>query len=75
MIINYIIKTFLTAKFYIYTYVGVLTTILTVILLWLTIDIMGIPTLLASSVIIFSTFILKYYLYVKFKLIKHELQT
>lgn len=50
-------------SFVIYTYVGIIITILNIVLLWVMIDIFKIPTLISSTVVVVGLFILKFYMY------------
>lgn len=55
-----------------YLIVGILYTLLYIFLMWLFIDIFKIHTIIASTVIVFSILILKFYTYVIINLIHHR---
>ena len=50
-------------KFVTYSWVGILVTIMQIALLYLFIDIWGIPTIWSSSLIVGGLFVFKYFLY------------
>lgn len=56
-------RLFLDKKFFNYTWIGIFVSVLNIFLLWLFIDIFGIPTVLSSTIIIGSTFVLRYVLF------------
>lgn len=60
-------RKFLDKKFFHYTWIGILISALNVFLLWLLIDILQIPTVIASIVAVFGTFILRFLLLDFFK--------
>ncbi len=62
-------KIFIDRKFFIYTCIGIFFAVFNVFLLWLFIDILKIPTVIASSVVIGGTFILRYVLFKIFGLV------
>lgn len=63
------LRLFLDRRFVAYTWIGVAISTLNIALLWLTIDVMHVPTLVASTVIIGGTFLLRYVLFSVFKVI------
>ncbi len=52
-------------NFITYSYVGLFITFLNIILLWIFIDLLNIPTILSSTIIVGGLFILKFYMYKK----------
>jgi len=50
-------------KFFVYTWVGIVITGMQIFLLYVAIDLMRIPTLVSSSVIIGGLFVFKYFVY------------
>ncbi|OGZ73729.1 MAG: hypothetical protein A2832_00705 [Candidatus Zambryskibacteria bacterium RIFCSPHIGHO2_01_FULL_44_22b] len=62
-------KLFLDKKFLHYTWIGIFISVLNIFLLWLFIDIFGIPTIISSTVIIGATFIIRYVLFRRFEAI------
>lgn len=57
---EYFKRLLLDKKFFHYAWIGVLISGLNIFLLWLFIDIFGIPTVIASAIVIGGTFILRY---------------
>lgn len=57
-------------KFFIYSSVGIVISIVNIISLWIFIDIFRIPTLISSSIIVGALFFLKFYLYLKTGLVE-----
>ena len=57
------IKTIKENSFFKYTWVGVVFSLLSIILLWVLIDILHIPTLVSSTIVVGGLFVLKYYAY------------
>lgn len=55
-------------KFALYVFVGIVFVILNIILLWLVIDLLKVPTWFGSSAVTIFLFITKYYSYVAIKL-------
>ena len=49
-------------NFITYSYVGLFITFLNIILLWIFIDLLNIPTILSSTIIVGGLFILKFYI-------------
>jgi putative flippase GtrA len=62
-IINKTKDTFLTKDFLNYTGVSIFISVLNIILLWLMIDILNIPTIISTTLVIGGTFVLRYFLY------------
>ncbi|HRZ30063.1 MAG TPA: GtrA family protein [Candidatus Paceibacterota bacterium] len=62
-------RLFLNKKFAHYTWVGIFISLLNVFLLWLFIDILGIPTVISSLIVVAGTFILRYVLFDFFKIL------
>jgi len=62
-------KLFLDKKFVNYTCIGVFISVLNIVLLWLLIDIFGVPTIISSTLVIAGTFILRYVLFDFFKIL------
>jgi putative flippase GtrA len=60
---------FLDKKFAHYTWIGVFISVMNIIFLWLLIDILHIPTILSSILVVIITFLLRYVLFDKFKVI------
>lgn len=60
-------KLFLNKQFLNYTWVSVFVSVLNIFLLWLSIDIFGVPTIFASAGIIGATFVIRYFLYRRFE--------
>jgi putative flippase GtrA len=61
-------RIFLDRKFFNYTWIGILISLLNIFLLWLFIDIFQIPTIIASTIVVGMTFILRYILLTLFKI-------
>lgn len=61
-------RLFIDKKFFHYTLVGVFISVLNIFLLWLLIDVFGIPTVISSTLVIGSTFIFRYVLFRAFGL-------
>jgi putative flippase GtrA len=62
-------RLFIDRKFFIYTCIGVFFAMFNVFLLWLFIDVLKIPTVIASSIVIGGTFIFRYVLFKIFGLV------
>ena len=62
-------RLFLDTKFVNYTWIGVFVSGLNIFLLWLLIDIFKISTIIASTVVIGGTFVLRYILLLFFKVL------
>jgi len=62
-------RLFLDKKFLHYTWTGALISLLNIFLLWLLIDVVNIPTVVASTLVIAGTFILRYVLFDFFKVL------
>jgi len=60
---------FVNKKFAHYTWTSIFISVLNIILLYLFIDIFGIPTIISSTVVIGSTFITRYFLFDYFKIL------
>lgn len=60
-------RLFWDRKFLYYTCISIFVTIVNIFGLWFTIDILDVPTLLASAAVIGATFILRYILLIFFK--------
>lgn len=56
-------RLFLHKKFAYYTWTSIFVSILNVFLLWLMIDIIGIPTVISSIAVVISTFLIRYILF------------
>jgi len=56
-------RMFLDKKFFHYTWIGIGISAVNVVLLWLFIDIMGIPTIISSVFVVMGTFVLRYVLF------------
>lgn len=56
-------RLFVDRKFFYYTCIGILISVLNIFLLWLFIDVFGIPTVISSTVVIGATFIFRYVLF------------
>lgn len=54
---------FLHKKFAHYTGVSIFISVMNIFLLWLFIDVWGIPTVISSTIVIAGTFILRYVLF------------
>lgn len=52
-----------------YTWIGIFISLLNIFLLWLFIDVFQIPTVLSSIIVIGATFIIRYLLFIFFKMI------
>ncbi len=59
-------------KFFNYTWIGVFVSFLNIFLIWFLIDIIGLSTIFATSLVIFGTFILRYVLFLFFGLLKSD---
>ena len=66
---NKIGRLFLDKKFVHYTWTSIFISVLNIALLYLFIDILGIPTLISSTIVIGSTFITRYFLFDYFKVL------
>ncbi len=66
---NRIGRLFLDKKFMHYTWIGIFISLLNIFLLWLLIDIMGIPTVISSLLVVILTFVLRYVLFDSFKIL------
>lgn len=66
---NYFKRLFLDKKFAHYTWIGIFISLLNIFLLWLLIDMFGIPTIVSSTLVIAGTFILRYVLFDSFKIL------
>ena len=64
-----IARLFFGRKFFHYTWIGIFISFLNIFFLWLFIDIFGIPTVMASTLVIGSTFVLRYVLFDLFKVL------
>jgi putative flippase GtrA len=62
-------RLFWDKRFLNYTWIGILISLLNVFLLWLFIDILDIPTVVSSVVVIGATFIIRYLLYIFAKML------
>ncbi len=66
---SFIARHFFDKKFLHYTWIGVFISALNVFLLWLFIDVFHIATVIAAIVVVGTTFIVRYLLYIFFKTI------
>ena len=62
-------RLFAHKKFVHYTWIGIFISLLNIFLLWLLIDIFGIPTIISSSLVVVGTFILRYVLFDSFRVL------
>lgn len=62
-------RLFLDKKFFHYTWIGIFVSILNIIALWLFIDVLGISTIIAGVLVVGLTFILRYLLFIFFKIL------
>ncbi|MBI2065649.1 MAG: GtrA family protein [Candidatus Zambryskibacteria bacterium] len=62
-------RLFVDKKFVHYTWISIFISILNIFLIWLLIDIIGIPTLISTTVVIGSTFIIRYIIFDFFKIL------
>ncbi|MFZ2484911.1 MAG: hypothetical protein WAX80_00065 [Minisyncoccia bacterium] len=62
-------KKFLHKKFAHYTWISIFISLLNIFLLWVFIDIWDIPTIISSSTVVLSTFIIRYLLFYRFETI------
>jgi putative flippase GtrA len=62
-------KLFISKQFFHYTWIGIFISTLNVALLWLLIDVMFIPTVIAGILVVAITFIIRYLLFRKFEAI------
>jgi len=62
-------RLFLNKKFLHYTWIGIFISVLNIFLLWLFIDVLGIYTVVASTLVIGGTFILRYVLFDSFEVL------
>ena len=62
-------KLFLDRRFVHYSWIGAFISVVNITLLWLAIDVIGIPTLIASAVIIGSTFLVRYVMFAIFRVL------
>jgi putative flippase GtrA len=62
-------RLFLDKKFAHYTWIGVFISTTNVVVLWLLIDVMGVPTIISSILVVGITFIVRYVLFDKFKVL------
>ena len=62
-------RLFLDKKFVHYTWTGALVSVLNIFLLWFLIDVVNISTVVASTLVIAGTFILRYILFDFFKVL------
>ena len=62
-------RLFLDKKFAHYTWIGIFISLLNIFLLWLFIDKFDIPTVIASTMVVAGTFILRYILFYRFKIL------
>ena len=60
---------FFNKKFAYYTWTSIFISLLNIFLIWLLIDIIGIPTIIATSSVILATFIIRYILFDFFKIL------
>ena len=60
-------RLFLDKKFFHYTWIGIVISVLNIFLLWLFIDILGIPTVISSTIVVVGNFFLRYVLLALFK--------
>lgn len=60
---------FLNKKFVHYTWIGIAISLLNIFLLWLLIDVFGIPTVVSSTLVVVGTFVLRYILMDVFKIV------
>jgi putative flippase GtrA len=60
---SFIGRLFWDKKFFNYTWIGILISLLNIFLLWLFIDVFNIPTVISSVIVIGATFIIRYVLY------------
>lgn len=56
-------RLFLNKKFLHYTWIGVFISILNIVSLWLFIDILKVPTIPASTIVVVGNFLLRYILF------------
>lgn len=59
-------RVFYNKKFFHYTWIGVLISTLNIFLLWLLIDVWDVNTVLAGTIVVGATFIIRYLLYILF---------
>lgn len=52
-------------SFIVYSEVGIFIAILNIVLIWLFIDVLSMPTIIASTIVVGGLFLLKFYLYKK----------
>lgn len=62
-------RLFFDKKFVHYTWIGIFISLLNIFLLWLLIDIIGIPTVISSALVVVITFVLRYVLFDSFKIL------
>lgn len=62
-------RLFFDKKFLHYTWIGIFISLLNIFLLWLMIDILGIPTIVSSTLVVVGTFLLRYILFDSFKIL------
>ena len=60
-------KLFLDKKFFHYTWIGIVISLLNIFLLWLLIDVLHVGTIIASTFVIGATFIIRYVLFRRFE--------
>lgn len=66
---NHFRRLFLDKKFAHYTWIGIFISVLNIFLLWLLIDILDIPTIVSSILVVLGTFVLRYVLFDSFKIL------
>lgn len=62
-------RLFYDRKFFHYTWIAIVISLLNIFFLWLLIDIFDIPTLIASTLVVLATFITRYVLFDLFKIL------
>jgi putative flippase GtrA len=62
-------RLFLGKKFFHYTWIGVFVSVLNIFLLWFLIDVLDIPTIISSTLVVAGTFVLRYFLFDSFKIL------
>lgn len=60
---------FLNKKFFNYTWIGIVVSVINIFLLWLLIDVVEMSTILASILVVIGTFILRYILFDLFRVL------
>lgn len=62
-------RLFWDKRFFNYTWIGIVISLLNIFLLWLFIDVFRIPTVVSSVIVIGATFIIRYILYISAKML------